>query len=358
MPRLLILFPVLLFSVASPAIAQPATTAGGARPNSVAVMDTVAQGDVQAYAALATQTISSYAANNLGLEVISKDDVRNRISVEQQRQLLGCDAEACQQAANIGEVLNVERIITSTLGRIGERYQLSLVVMDVASSRVTGRATREVRSEDELVENVRDLVHFAVRGEVRESKGYARILVNAVGAKIVVDGQEYVSPLPTPLRLLAGPHMIYVSKEGFIPFEGAIDVTAGQERLLEVKLIAKKEIRVAGAGFLPWAGATLGASLLAGAASGYFYWDANNIYQTRYKADAITKAELDQAQADIEFRGNVLHRYTAWGAGVLGGVSVALFSAYFLSGLGAGGDAPGADAPMFEPTADGFAVRF
>ena len=44
--------------------------------------------------------------------------------------------------------------------------------------------------------------------------------------------------------------------------------------------------------------------------------------------------------------------------GIMAGVSVALFSAYFISGVGAGGDAP-ADASLpIEPTGDGFAVRF
>lgn len=347
---------VTALSVGTLAVAAP-------RPNSVAVMDTQPQNVSDAIAALTTQTIASYLANNLGMDVVAKDDLKRLVNFEQQRQLLGCDSDACAQAAPVGEALGVEKLLTSTIGRIGERLQLSVIVLDVVSSKVTGRMTREIRTEDEIVENARDLAHFAVKKEPRESKGYARIEVPSVGASIILDGAAYgVSPLATPARLLAGRHAVRVEKEGFIPFDGSVQIDVGKETILEVKLIPKKDIKVAGAGFLPWAGAAAGVAVVAGVVSGWSYSKANALYTDTYLNEdkPISKSELDQARKDVDFFGNTVHYYSAWSAGILGGVSVGLFSAYFLSGLGAGGDEPPAVAPAFtvEPTPDGVAIRF
>jgi hypothetical protein len=358
------------------------------RKNSVAVMDTVAQNVPDALAALTTQTITSYVANNLGMDVIAKDDVKRLVSFQQLQQLSGCDAETCAHAADIGQALGVEKIVTSTLGKIGDRFQLSVVAMDVATGRATGRGTRELRSEDEIVENARDLVHFALKNEQRESKGYARITVNSVGAQIILDGAPYgVSPLATPVRLLAGRHSVRVDKQGFIPFDGAITIEVGKESAVEVALIPKKEITVAGVGYLPWAGATLGVAVVAGGLSIASYYHALNICRqwqldgsncavSGKSAPPATLSQLTAAQNTVEFFGNqtTIAGKTTYGAafyggiaaGALGAASVALFSAYFITGAasagGGGGDQPPGTVDLhgvqFVPSAGGLALRF
>jgi len=340
---------------AAAAPAAPAPEKKAVRANTVAVMDTAAQGAPDTLAALMTQTLASYASG-LGLEVISKDDVRKLISFEMQRQLLGCDTGTCGQASEIGQALGVEKLVTSTLGKIGERYQLSVVAMDVAAGKVAGRGTREVRSEDEIVENARDLAHFALKNEERESKGYLRIVTSENNASIMVDGREIGRTPMKPLRILGGKHRVFIDKRGYFPVEGTYEVVPGKETLIEAKLLRKSEVKVAGAGFLPWAWGTLGVAIAGGAASTYFYLSAKDIYDKQYMADAVTQSQLEKAKDDVNFRGNILHFYSAIGSGVLGGVSAVLFSAYFLAGTGAGGDEP--PAVPVEPAPNGVLVRF
>src|SRR5690606_21653432 len=169
-------------------------------------------------------------------------------------------------------------------------------------------------------------------------------------------------------------------------FEGAVEIEVGKESVVEVTLLPKSEVKVAGAGFLPWAGATGGVAIAAGVVSALAYLHALDIC-TQFQLDldaetprcykpgspvtavslgdklkpdgTVEEMGLASARREVDFYGNTVHLYSAWGAGILGGVSVALFSAYFLSGLGAGGDVP-ASAPALavEPTMDGFRIRF
>jgi hypothetical protein len=371
---------------AFPARADQAAASPTIKKNSVAVMDTVPQNVPAALAALTTQTITSYVANNLGLDVIAKDDIKRLVSFQQLQQITGCDSGSCAQAGDVGKALGVEKIVTSTLGKIGDKYQLSVVAMDVATSKATGRGTRELRSEDEIVENARDLVHFALKNEQRESKGYARISVNSLGATIVLDGQVYgVSPLATPVRLLAGRHTIHVEKDAFIPFDGAIDIEVGKESGVEVKLFPKASVQVAGVGYLPWAGATLGLAVVGGGLSIASYYHALNICRqwqldssgcavAGKSAPPATLSQLTAAQNTTEFFGNqtIIAGKTTYGAafyggiasGALGAVSVVLFSAYFITGrtaTGGGGDEPGIPTPFHTtlvPSADGLTIHF
>lgn len=376
-------------TVALPAHAEPAPepapAAAAPRPKSVAVMDTLAKNAPESLAAFVSSTLAEYATNALSLEVVAKKDLADRVSLEQQKMLLGCDSEACAPVTNIGEALAVERLVTSSLSGIGDKFALSVVALDVRSTRVLGRLSRVVPNEAELGETARDLLHFVLTGENRESKGSVRLLVTQAGAKITIDGAEAgSSPLQVPPRLLAGRHRILVEKEGFIPFEGAVEVKVGQEEVVEVRLLPKSEVKLAGAGFLPWAGATGGVAVAAGVVSALAYMHAFSLCQ-QFQLDldaptprcyqpgsavkpvsladkvnpdgSVAEMGLVSARRDVEFYGNTVHFYSAWGAGVLGGVSVALFSAYFLSGLGAGGDAPPGPVTV-EPTPDGFAVRF
>ncbi|MEP7122453.1 MAG: PEGA domain-containing protein [Byssovorax sp.] len=85
--------------------------------------------------------------------------------------------------------------------------------------------------------------------ELRELVGTIEIEQAELGAAITVDGRsrgEY--PAPSPLRVGAGTHVIRVSKEGFEPFEGRVDVAGKQTARVAAKLralVASGRLRVA-----------------------------------------------------------------------------------------------------------------
>jgi len=352
-----------------PAIVSTATATAPQPAESAAVIETSASGVDPALAALVASTIADYLANDLKLpRVTTKDDVRRMITFEQQKQLLGCESAACEGTGNVGELLGVSRLVTSSLAAAGGRFAVSVTVLDARTGQAIGRRVGEVPSAAELTEKVRDLVHEAMRGEARASMGQARINVSAPGAMVMVDGAlAGISPL-LPVRLLKGRHAVRVERDGYLPFEGVIEVTAGREALLEVTLLAKRDVKVAGLELLPVASATGGIALALAAASGWFYYDAYTIYMRDYRADPLNTGrdgpvslqQLKQAEDAVDMRGNKLGYYSAWGAGVLGGVSAALFAAYAIAGAGSAAPPPGAggDAPYVEPRPDGIAIHF
>ncbi|MBX3185903.1 MAG: PEGA domain-containing protein [Labilithrix sp.] len=59
------------------------------------------------------------------------------------------------------------------------------------------------------------------------------------GAAVAIDDAPYgTTPLAGPIRLSAGPHRVRITKEGFVPFDQAPNITAGATTSLPVKLEA------------------------------------------------------------------------------------------------------------------------
>lgn len=75
--------------------------------------------------------------------------------------------------------------------------------------------------------------------ELRGLVGTIDIQGAEIGAAMSVDGRgrgEY--PAPGPLRVAAGTHVVRVSKEGFEPFEGRVEVAGNRTARIEAKLRA------------------------------------------------------------------------------------------------------------------------
>jgi hypothetical protein len=63
------------------------------------------------------------------------------------------------------------------------------------------------------------------RTELKGKIGTITVQVSETGAAIAVDGADVgISPLPTPVRVVAGSHTVKVSKPGFDPFEQTLSV--------------------------------------------------------------------------------------------------------------------------------------
>lgn len=76
--------------------------------------------------------------------------------------------------------------------------------------------------------------------ELAEKTGTLTITVNEAGAAILVDEKPVgTSPLAAPLRLGAGPHRVRVTKDGFVAFDQAPNVSAGAGATVDVKLEAQ-----------------------------------------------------------------------------------------------------------------------
>jgi hypothetical protein len=83
-------------------------------------------------------------------DVISSRDIQALLGVERQRQLLGCadDAQSCM--AELSGALGARFVLTGSLAKLGDAWQLTLSTLDSKKAQPIGRATRIAKDLETL----------------------------------------------------------------------------------------------------------------------------------------------------------------------------------------------------------------
>lgn len=92
--------------------------------------------------------IAHAAAQRGFFEVLSSHDVEVLLGLERQKALLGCSEDSC--LAELSGALGARFVLSGTLGRVGESWQLSLQTQDTQKAVTIGRATRIARDVESL----------------------------------------------------------------------------------------------------------------------------------------------------------------------------------------------------------------
>lgn len=88
-----------------------------------------------------------------GLRTVSPEDVQLMLSVEKQKDAMGCDDVRCM--AEIGGALGTDIVIYGQIGVVGTQYSLSLTAIDSKRTLAVGRVSALVdASEDTLIKSV------------------------------------------------------------------------------------------------------------------------------------------------------------------------------------------------------------
>lgn len=85
-------------------------------------------------------------------EVLTSSDLSTALGQERQRQLLGCSDEATSCLAELADAMGARFVVTGSLVRLGEAWQLTLQTVDTRSARAIGRAVRLAKEPAELVQ--------------------------------------------------------------------------------------------------------------------------------------------------------------------------------------------------------------
>ena len=135
------------------------TLAMGATPPVVLVLDLDAKGVPPAAAQAATRTVVRVLGERADLAVVGKEEADGRFDLEQTQALLGCDADA-SCVAEIANPADAKLVVAGSLGKIDERYLLSLTLIDtdLADARARAGGTFEAGGDLEkaLEESVRE----------------------------------------------------------------------------------------------------------------------------------------------------------------------------------------------------------
>lgn len=106
-----------------------------------------------------TDAITGEVQRSGFFDVVSSRDLQALLGLERQKQLLGCDeagTKACM--TELSGALGARFVMTGTVARLGEAYQLTLNTLDSQKAQPLGRATRLARS----IEALRGMLPYAV----------------------------------------------------------------------------------------------------------------------------------------------------------------------------------------------------
>ena len=129
----------------------------------IAVLDLEAVHGVKASMAevLSDILLSRLTESRRFKSIIAGEDLRDMISIEEQKQAIGCDDESCMTA--LGGALGVPLMAVPSIGRIGDQFIINFKVLDVDDAKVLVRKTQTVQKEVDLPRAVLTLTEEALK---------------------------------------------------------------------------------------------------------------------------------------------------------------------------------------------------
>ena len=143
----------------------PSTAApGGVARNlpKIAVWDLVPREVRSAYAQELTSILASEINRLRKYEVYSQENVRTLAGWTEERMKLGCTSTQCLTA--LGQ-MEVAKLISGSVAKIGTRYSVSLNLFDTQNARSENSISEFCQSEDELIELVQGAARKLLQGK-------------------------------------------------------------------------------------------------------------------------------------------------------------------------------------------------
>jgi hypothetical protein len=150
--------------------------------------------------------------------------------------------EKCLSA--IGKRLQVDYVVTGTVGSLGDNYVLNIKVVDVATGKSQRIQSDPLKgSPDELIEGVRVAAYRLLAPQ--QIHGALQIQTDLVGAQVTLDGKAIgKTPLPNNgvlAKLPLGKHKLRVEAKGYDAFESDVDVNFQKVSPVVVRLLQSNE---------------------------------------------------------------------------------------------------------------------
>ncbi|MBI5496592.1 MAG: hypothetical protein HY904_16335 [Deltaproteobacteria bacterium] len=193
-----------------------------AAPLKVAVVDlTVGEGAAAGMAGPLTQAVVAEVRKVGGTEVLTREEIAAVLTLEQQKQLLGCTSDKCR--AELGSLLGVDRLLMGDLGRLGESWLLHLKLLDVRQARVVSQVDRRQKggTVDDLLDALPAMVKQLLAGEVKDPG--APVAAAAVAPVVAARTPRHGADEPMPAAP-AGLDLLTDGKGRYLAYRpGALD---------------------------------------------------------------------------------------------------------------------------------------
>jgi hypothetical protein len=86
-----------------------------------------------------------------GLRVLSANDINAMLGVERMKDAVSCDDVSC--AVDIGGALNAELIVTGSIGKLGNKLTINLVLVNIAETAVEARVQETIRDDENMYQD-------------------------------------------------------------------------------------------------------------------------------------------------------------------------------------------------------------
>jgi formylglycine-generating enzyme required for sulfatase activity len=139
----------------------PSLSSGKELPK-IAVWDLEPRNTPEMHARELTSFVVSEISKLKKFEVYSQENVRTLAGWTAERMKLGCTDTQCLTA--LGQ-MDIAKLISGSVGKIGKRYTVSLNIFDTQKARVENAISKTCESEDELIE--------LIQASVRELLGWS-----------------------------------------------------------------------------------------------------------------------------------------------------------------------------------------
>lgn len=198
----------------------------------IAVLDFGSTGGISLEESITlTNRLRSMLVKTDALIVLERGKMEEILS-EQGFQQTGCTSTEC--AVEVGKLLNVQKMVSGSIGKLGQTYTIDLSLIDVKTAEIEQSFVRDYKGEIDgllrVMESVSNQIASSAKGENRLNKvstGSLNIKIDPRGSEIFLDG-ELMGSAPLLLNQVpAGSHVIRIENKGFHPEERTVTVTDG-----------------------------------------------------------------------------------------------------------------------------------
>ena len=127
----------------------------------IAVLDFDGQGISNGETTILTNRFRGEIVNTDSFIVVERKRMEEILS-EQGFQLSGCTSTEC--AVEIGQILNTQKMITGSVGKIGKIYTVNISIIDVETSRIDKTYSRDYQGDIEGLMKILKIIAWEISG--------------------------------------------------------------------------------------------------------------------------------------------------------------------------------------------------
>jgi opacity protein-like surface antigen len=166
------------------------------------------------------------------------DAILNEVGLQQ----TGCTSTEC--AVEIGKILNVQQMITGTIGKIGETYTIDVVLIEVETSQIIKSFTYNYQGKlDGLLSFMASIANeLAKTAQPMSEKFYEigigslKVITEPASAEIILD-DKFIGKSPLQINNIStGEHMVKLVASGYVSTKNKVFIQKGKVTEHQIKL--------------------------------------------------------------------------------------------------------------------------